>query len=178
MFANCVLHVFDFLSSSVTTYCIFQFYRLQTNAAMRHKLRAYAEMDLQSLVVLLAHPFSVEGRKVYKRLHLQPGSTLRALLDGCVLVEYPSITVLLPTYDQSRYPILNDVREAVPIMALVPEAEPSEDESSSSSSSSEDEDSDSSSGSSSSEEVDSESSSSSSSDEAAPVKPCAVPANE
>lgn len=56
---------------------------------------------------LLHHPYSVDGRKVFRRLEVTPASTLRTVLAGCDILEFPSISVLLPSLlDESLYPLL------------------------------------------------------------------------
>ncbi len=90
---------------------------LQINASRHHKLRAYAAASPESLVCLLRHPFVVHGRQMFRRLPVSAGADLASVLAGSVIVEFPTIVILLPGYPEANFPVVNEV----PVDKLVPD---------------------------------------------------------
>ena len=96
----------------------------------------YADAAVDKLVFLLRHPFVVQGKQVFRKLPVHAGVDLATSFAGSVIVEYPTVVVLLPGYDTDAFPLINEL----PIDAIVPvlpvdEPEASSDESDATSSS-------------------------------------------
>ena len=101
----------------------------QCKAAQRHKLRAYCPVAVSDLVYMLHHPFCAAGKPVFTQLVVRESTDLATALAGCVILEYPTISVVLPDFDRAAYPLLSDV--AVPAGPCVDDGPNEEDEESS-----------------------------------------------
>jgi hypothetical protein len=94
----------------------------QLNASLRHKLRAYADVAVTDMQFLYHHPFRVSGKSVFVQLTVNDTSTLRDVLTGKDVLEFPTISVLLPGYDKNKYPVFDDMMAVTNSVSSDPES--------------------------------------------------------